>query len=290
MRILGVGIATLDLIAQVDAYPVEDAEVRALDLRRVRGGNATNTLVALSQLGHGCAWAGTLADEPDQRHILDDLARHSIGTTTVKHFPACKTPTSLVLLSKDNGSRTIVHYRDLPEYPAEAFAQLDLTTYDWIHFEGRNVDQLAIMLRMFKASGGSGCSLEIEKPRPGIEQLFDLADTLLFSRHYARNRGFASGPDFLHDVAAEYPETSLFCAWGDQGGWALAEGRLHQGPVYKPERLVDTLGAGDVFNAGVIHGLVTGQGVTQALALACRLAGKKCGQWGFDGLVDGHES
>ena len=70
-RILGVGIATLDIINTVDGYPAEDSEVRAIHQRICRGGNATNTLVVLSQLGHRCAWAGVLADEPDG---LDDGA------------------------------------------------------------------------------------------------------------------------------------------------------------------------------------------------------------------------
>jgi hypothetical protein len=49
-KILGIGIAALDIINTVDGYPNEDAEVRAINQRVCRGGNATNTLVVLSQL------------------------------------------------------------------------------------------------------------------------------------------------------------------------------------------------------------------------------------------------
>ena len=51
-RILGIGIATLDVINIVDEYPREDDEIRANGQRIARGGNVTNTLVVLSQLGH----------------------------------------------------------------------------------------------------------------------------------------------------------------------------------------------------------------------------------------------
>lgn len=286
MRILGVGIATLDLIAEVPAFPAEDAEIRALSLGRRRGGNVTNSLVVLSQLGHRCAWAGALADDPERDAILADLRRHAIDTGPARLFPGSKTPTSLVWSSVATGSRTIVHYRDLPEYPAEAFASLDLAAFDWVHFEGRAVEQLAAMLRRPRREGGPPCSLEIEKPRPGIEALFGLADALLFSRHYAERRGFASAPELLRAVAAEHPATPLFCAWGAQGGHALVSGQPLHSPACPPPRLVDSLGAGDVFNGGIIHGLVNRWPARQALELACRLAGVKCGQRGFEGLAD----
>ena len=63
MRVLGVGIATLDLVNEVDRYPAEDAEIRARAQRVGRGGNCTNTLAVLAQLGHACSWAGTLGDD-----------------------------------------------------------------------------------------------------------------------------------------------------------------------------------------------------------------------------------
>ena len=47
---------------------------------------------------------------------------------------------------------------------------------------------------------------------------------------------------------------------------------------------MDTIGAGDTFNAAVIDALLRGESLGASLAYACRLAGAKCGQPGFDGL------
>ena len=151
-RILGVGNATVDIINEIDRYPEEAAEVRAISQQVRRGGNATNTLVVLSQLGHRCTWAGTLAREPDARVILTDLERHRINTAPVRTTERGKVPTSYVALSRATGSRTIIHHRDLPEYRPEDFMQLALDEYDWVHFEGRNLD--AARARAAPLAGG----------------------------------------------------------------------------------------------------------------------------------------
>lgn len=287
-RILGVGNATFDIINLVDEYPSEDEEVRARSQQVVRGGNATNTLVALSQLGHRCAWAGTLADERDAGPILADLEHYGIDTLPVRTVPNGKVPTSYVTLSSQTGSRTIVHYRDLPELAYDDFARLDLSRYDWIHFEGRNLDALRKMLELRRERHpGLGCSLEVEKPREGIEALFSLADALLFSRVYARYCGFEEAEPFLHHVHGMHPQADLFCGWGDRGAYGMSTGGMFlHAPAFPPPAVVDTLGAGDVFNAGIIDGLVRNLPTDKTLVEASKLAGRKCGRYGLGDLLE----
>jgi len=290
-RILGIGIATLDIILLVDGYPQEDAEVRAVGQRICRGGNATNTLVVLSQLGHACAWGGVIVDEPDGARILDDLKRHGVDTRYCPVERAGKVPTSYVALNRRNGSRTIIHYRDLREFGFEDFRKIDPALFDWIHFEGRNVAETERMLAHLAASHSHiPRSVEIEKPRPGIERLFQGADVLLFSKTYAAARGFADPVPFLRAMRDEAPAAELICAWGAQGAHALTrDGRDLYCPAFPPPQVVDTLGAGDTFNAGIIDALVRGRDMAAALQNASRLAGRKCGRLGLDGLGEGVE-
>lgn len=282
-RILGIGIATLDIINLVDGYPEEDAEVRALGQRISRGGNATNTLVVLSQLGHECAWGGVLADEPDGARILDDLKRYRIDTRHCRTEPTGKVPTSYITLNRRNGSRTIIHYRDLPEFGFDDFARIDPAPFDWVHFEGRNVAETQRMLARMRAHHPHiPCSVEIEKPRPEIERLFDGADVLLFSRDYAVARGFSEPVPFLRALRRD---AHVVCGWGADGAYAIGrDGRELYSPACPPTQVVDTLGAGDTFNAGIIDALARGVDLEDALQSACRLAGRKCGRLGLDGL------
>ncbi len=286
-QILAVGIATLDIINSIDGYPAEDDEIRAVSQRLCRGGNATNTLTVLSQLGHESHWAGVLADEPDARHIITALARHHIDTTAVVTQREGKVPTSYILHNLRNGSRTIVHHRDLSEYPFSAFEKIDLTPFDWLHFEGRNVEETRqMMARARHHHPHLPCSLEIEKERPQIDTLLPLADLLLFSRAFARQRGFDSATAFLTAMQRKAPGKEIICAWGEEGAYGLdRHDDFHYSPAFPPPRIVDTLGAGDAFNAGLIDARLKGLGMKEALREGCRLAGQKCGHNGLEFLT-----
>lgn len=286
-NILAVGIATLDIINIVEAYPQEDAELRALAQQVRRGGNATNTLAVLSQLGHHCSWAGTLAEEPDALTIEADLAQYAIDTRYVHRAASGKVPTSYICLSQQTGSRTIVHHRDLDEYSFEQFIKIDLSGFDWVHIEGRNVEATRQMLTQLKSQRPDlSCSLEIEKERPGISTLIPHADLLLFSRAYALAQGYATAEAFLQGQHKSHGKAAMVCAWGDEGAYAIDRDKnLHSAPAFPPPKVVDTLGAGDVFNAGMIDALLRGKSLDEALMAASRLAGKKCGQHGFAELT-----
>lgn len=285
--VLGIGNATLDIIHQVDCYPNENDEIRCSNRLQRCGGNTANTLIVLSQLGVDCSWAGTLVADSDGRRVADGLSRQGVDVSAAQWFDSGSMPVSSVLISKQTGSRTITHFRDLPEYPVAAFEALELQSYDWLHFEARNVASIRQMLASVRQRTTQlRCSLEVEKPREGIESLFPLVDVLLFSRHYALSRGFTDPLALLRSVHKVCPGVDLFCAWGEQGAAALD----HAGTEYRhaaviPSRVVDTLGAGDTFNAGIINGYLKALAIDESLARACQLAGNKCGQDGLDGIT-----
>lgn len=287
-HILGVGIATLDIINHLDGYPIEDSEVRADAQQICRGGNATNTLAVLSQLGEQCEWCGVLANDPGSQTIRQDLQHHRIGFQHCRVQEDGATPTSYIILNRQNGSRSIVHYRDLAELDLATFKHHDLGRYQWLHFEGRAVNETLLMMQYAKQQQPHlPCSLEIEKPREGIEKLFPKADVLLFSRHYAEANGYQSATDLLHAIQPQAPHARLICAWGDQGAYALEpQGSIIHAPAHKQWQVVDSLGAGDTFNAGIIHNLLAGTPLLQALHNSCYLAALKCSQQGFANLAE----
>lgn len=262
--------------------------MRALAQARHRGGNVTNSLSILGQFGHQCSWVGTLGDDDASRFILDDLALNGVDASRAVRIADGVTPTSCISLSEANASRTIVHYRDLPELDAEDFSAVALDGFDWVHFEGRNPAETRRMMdRVLRECPGVTVSVELEKARPGIEALLDGPDLILASRGYVTATVVSGAPaDFLHDLWGRTTAELCVVAWGADGAfWAQRAGASHSVPAAHPPTLVDTLGAGDCFNAGVIDGLLRGLDPAAAVSRAVRLAGFKCGRRGSRGLV-----
>ena len=290
-RILGVGIATLDIINQVERYPAEDDEVRALSQRTLRGGNCANTLAVLSELGHACQWIGTLADDNGAALIRQDLTARGIDLQYAKIIPGGATPTSYINLSQATGSRTIVHHRDLPELTAADFAGVDLSAVDWVHFEGRNPSETAQMIARVAAERPDlPVSVEIEKPRPGIDALFQLPANnsiiIIVARAFAEHQGAQDPVAFLRHFANQTNADLILLPWGADGAYALTQAReLTFAPAQPPAEIIDTIAAGDVFNAAAIAALLDNQPIDQVLQTANVLAGHSCGQLGIDGIV-----
>jgi ketohexokinase len=280
-RILLVGTATLDLVFELDHFPGPDEEMRARSLRTCRGGNAANTAVVLARLGHEVEFFGALADAAETAVIERDFQAHGVTYDHCPRLPG-RPPTSSIYLSGAN--RSIVHYRDLPELAFEHFHAIDPAAYDFVHFECRNVAVIEQVLHAFRTQApGIRLSLELEKPRAGMEALYALPDVLICSRGFAEHHQFAEPAAFLEWLRGKSPQASLVLGWGEAGAYGGASGgSVCHVLAMRPNMVVDTLGAGDTFNAGLLDKLAGGCSLEEALSHAAELAARKCAVHGFN--------
>uniref|UniRef100_A0A8B9GNA5 Ketohexokinase n=1 Tax=Astyanax mexicanus TaxID=7994 RepID=A0A8B9GNA5_ASTMX len=105
------------------------------------------------------------------------------------------------------------------------------------------------------------------------------------SKDVAVHFGYQSAASALKGLYSRV-KAVLICAWAEKGADAIGpDGVLVHSDAFPPEKLVDTLGAGDTFNASVIYTLSRGGTLQEALTFGCQIAGKKCGFHGYDGIV-----
>ncbi|XP_017296955.1 ketohexokinase isoform X1 [Kryptolebias marmoratus] len=293
-KILCVGLVCLDIINVVDKYPEEDTDSRCLSQRWQRGGNASNSCTVLSLLNAPCAFMGSLAAGPVADFILEDFQKFSIDVSLMSEHAQCTSPASVVISNVSTGSRTILHMnRDLPDVSVKDFSKVNLHQFKWIHWEGRNADEQVKMIQQVDVFNSKlpehlkiTISVEIEKTRESLYQLFPYGDVVFVSKDVARHFGFQSAEAALKGLHNRVKKGAvLICAWAEKGADALGpDGLLVHSDAFPPETLVDTLGAGDTFNAGVIYTLSNGGSLQDALSFGCRVAGRKCGFHGYDGI------
>ncbi len=258
-----IGNALIDLVMQLPRWPGQDEELRALGFERRCGGNAANTALRLARAGCSVQLVASLAADSEGEWLRRRLLAEGIDLAPSPIIEQGQTPFSSVWLVESAATRAIVHYRDLPELEPELLRRLDHTGWDWLHLEGRNVAGLRALLPA-RGIDRDRCSLELEKPREGLEDLLERVGCAILSAAWLEQRG--ERPETaVQRLQQRYPHLRLVLTRGADGV-CLAEPGSPPRWLEPPRRLDqgDSLGAGDGFIAGLIAALASGQSLVAA--------------------------
>ncbi|KAI4713403.1 hypothetical protein J4E89_002383 [Alternaria sp. Ai002NY15] len=306
-------------VFRVPHFPIEDEKIRAKALTRRRGGNTANSLEVLSQLQQHDPEGTHL--NPKNLHLLAVLPEEQ---SAASQFIATSLPgvnisdvslfrkqheeaaSSYIIQSEEKRSRTIVSINQLPEMQAEEFIHQvrKFTTQQgqtwkkaWFHFEGRVPEITLYCVRFLRETYPHfKISVECEKPeRTGMAEVAQYADVVFYSKLWAVKNGYEDARSFLQARRDETRDGALLCCtWGSGGATAVQKGdeevwadvEAWQADGKEGTRVVDTIGAGDTFIAGMLFVVNEHEewGLHRKLQFANELAGRKVLQEGFGGL------
>lgn len=224
------------------------------------------------------------------------MKQHGISFNHCPKHEGKESPNSYIILNA-NGSRTILHTNlGLPELTFEDFQQIEnIFNYSWIHFEGRPaIEEIQKMLQHLNNKPGNkpGISLEMEKLKRNYDPLLPYVNVIFVSKEYAQSLGFKSKLDLVQGLESKKKLKSdlrIICAWGEEGAAGKdSDGSIIDVPAFQPPNgdVIDTIGAGDTFNATVVSCLSQHKSLKEALTVGCQVAGTKVGQVGFKNLKD----
>jgi sulfofructose kinase len=280
-RILCVGIAVLDEVFRVAAFPARDCKTEASGFASVVGGGAANAAIAIARLGGAVRFSGPLGG-PAQTdwvgdRILAGLAAEGVACGCVR-VDGAASPVSAILVDAQGG-RTIACHRDprlraaLPEEPDRLVADVDAVLAD------DHVREYAAPVCAAARRRGIPVVLDIEKCAPPGDPLFSAGTHRIFSKSGLRATTGADDP--ADGLAGAGARDGAFVAVTDGARPVLWRAGAASGAVATfPVAVVDTLAAGDVFHGAFALALLETGDPVRALRLAAAAAAIKCTRFG----------
>ena len=238
------------------------------------GGSALNSAVSLGRSGNHVEFIGEVGNDSTGLHILDFLKVNHVGTSFVRRCEGMRTTVSLAYLNEHNDAR-YVFFMDAPKDDA-SFALPDFHKNDilllgsFYAVNPHNRQRVEMVLDKACEQGTivyydinlrSPHASMLPQLMPAILSIMSRADVVRGSRGDLRTVfGTTDADSIYHSVVA--PRCKYFVCTRGADAVTVFSGKGKTDYPVKKIKTVSTIGAGDNFNAGFIHGLIR-QGINK---------------------------
>jgi ribokinase len=271
--VVGIGVATLDLIGVAAAEPQFGAKQPLVQWVEAGGGPVATALVTLARLGARPCLITAVGDDGYGARIVADLKREGVATEGVATRPG-SSHTAFVLAEPGTDRRTIWWHRDKAVLDAVAPSRELVTSARFLHLD-THLGEAAIAAAGWMRKAGGKVMIDGERISDVALRLLPLCDYMVLSEHFARA---ATGDDDLARAARalqrEHGGVAVVTE-GEKGCWCATDDEAFHTPTF-PVKALDTTGAGDVFHGGLLFALLRGQPLRRALRFASATAALKC--------------
>lgn len=274
MRIVGVGLANLDLLGVLPAYPARNSKNRLVEVSIQGGGPAATAIATAAALGASTALVGAVGDDDFGRAIRRGLEELGVDVRGLVPVPGARSPFSFVAVDRTDASRTVFHAPGTA--PPVDPATIDTGILDdaaVLVIDGRQPAAQGLAARRARAQGTT-VLLDAERLDDDTRALLGSTDVCIASAQLAA--ALAPDPVAALDALAALGPTTVVVTLGEEG----SIGRKDGGPLVRQAAFrvaaVDTTGCGDVYHGAFAVGLARGLDLAGCMQLASAAAALKC--------------
>ncbi|MES2336671.1 MAG: adenosine kinase [Pseudomonadota bacterium] len=309
--VVAIGNAIVDILAQAEdqfivdtgmtkgsmqlMFSPEEADALYAKMgpgKEISGGSAANTVAGIAALGGRTGFIGQVADDQLGAVFAHDIKAAGVDFTTAVREGEPTTARCLIFVTPD-GQRTMNTFLGASQFLPPA--ALD-----------------AEMIRSARILYLEGYLWDPEEPRAAMKEAiriaresdtwvaFTLSDVFCIDRHGDDFRAMVADgtidilfanenelkalhktDDLEEALARTTPEVGVVVVTrGEQGALAMYKGRRYEVAAQPCEGVVDTTGAGDLFAAGVLHGLANDLALDGALVQGAICAAEVISHYG----------
>lgn|GEM_PF-198311 len=243
---ISVGNLNIDIVTYV-SKPLEPDESLIADSLEIRpGGAATNYAVAASWYGHKAVLISSVSNHPLSKNALEAVSEKGVITTFAKIVEDA--PGMVIIMVYPDGNRSMIRYLGANQSLTPSDIPLDLlkeahvihmaSVHPGLACEVASVAEKYVPLVSYDPGGF------VTTSRSKVLKTLRHVDILFLNKHEASVLTEGS-LDKLIDLNVELIVLKL----GSKGAIAISHGKAWYSRAEPVEKLVDTTGSGDAFNA-----------------------------------------
>ena len=299
MKILGIGNAIVDVICKVDDQYLIDNELTKSTMKLVdeiefkkllstlnieetiSGGSIANSIVGLSQLGNNVGFIGKVnADDLGQKYE-DGLKKEKVNYLYSKKIEPFPTGTCLILITPDSertmctflGIAAKINDEDIDEQIIRNSEITFLEGYLWDEGEPKKAFD-----KVINSSNKVAMSLSdlfcVERHKKQFLDLVENKLDIVFANEQ-EILSLISSKSFNDAVSyAKSLNKIMVITRGEKGAISINNGKTVEFPAQSNLKIIDLTGAGDLFAAGYLNGLINKMTINESLAKGTELSSK----------------
>ena len=299
MKILGIGNAIVDVLCKVsDDFLIKNSLTKStmklidqaefqkllssLNIEEaISGGSVANSIVGLSQLGNDVGFIGKINNDDLGNKYEDGLKKEKVKFLYTKKDELTPTGSCLILITPDS-ERTMctflgvagkINDNDVHEKYIKNADVLFLEGYLWDEGEPKKAFEKAIFNSKKTAMSLSDLFC-VERHKQDFLELVKHKLNIIFANEQEITalidaKSFEEVVSFSKEI-----KKNVIITRGEKGAIAINSGEIIECNAQKNLKIKDLTGAGDLFAAGYLHGIINNLSVKECLDKGTELSSK----------------
>ena len=299
MKILGIGNAIVDILCKVsDDFLIKNSLTKStmklidqaefqkllssLNIEEtISGGSVANSIVGLSQLGNDVGFIGKINNDDLGNKYEDGLKKENVKFLYTKKDELTPTGSCLILITPDS-ERTMctflgvagkINDNDVHEKYIKNSDILFLEGYLWDEGEPKKAFEKAIFNSKKTAMSLSDLFC-VERHKQDFLDLVKHKLNIIFANEQEitaliNAKSFEEVVSFSKEI-----KKNVIITRGEKGAIAINSGEIIECNAQKNLKIKDLTGAGDLFAAGYLHGIINNLSVKECLDKGTELSSK----------------